>query len=557
MSRHLRGLQVVLLLLVFTRPSLSLTSVDLKVETSGVAATTDTVFACFTLDWWPPSKCDYGSCQWGTNSMLNINLQDKNLRAAVAAFNGKVHLRLGGSLADFVVYDVPGVPPPEGCVKYDDFSAPTNGTKLGYEIFSGCLRSDRWDELHTFCNEVGCKLIFGINGLFGRNLPGPCDPDVNCRVLPTPECCTNWSGAWDPSNAKALLRYSASKNQTLYAIELGNELVGSKGIESHVSVGDYLADWKVFMRLLDDVYGSARPLTVVPDTSFESDWYGDFLVRLNAANPELSPDVVTHHLYSMGAGVNPDAWQAALNATVMDEVLALGKQVRSVVQTASPRSRMWVGEAGGCYNSGADNVTNAFNSGFWFLDQLSVFALTNHGSYCRQTLAGGFYSLLDSQSLKPNPDFYNLLAWSQLMGSKVLQVSSESTSVLRAYAHCTHSDAHSFQPGSVTVLLINLSNSTSIQVSSIATTDDVTQNLLSLDQREDYVFSSACRGDERQLLACREALLNGVKLDLSEEGAIPIISPVVVSGGLKSPLFVEPLSYAFVAFPQAQAAACM
>ena len=554
---HPHNMERILSLCVFLSLLLSTLSlnVDLKIESDIVAAQTDTVVACFTLDYWPPSKCDYGACQWGLNSLFNINLENENLRAAVAAFKGKVHLRLGGSLEDFVLYDVPGSPRPESCIKFEDFGTPTNATKLGYEIFSGCLNSERWDQLHTFCADLGCKLIFGINGLFGRNLPGPCSPDVNCRVLPTPACCTNWSGAWNPSNAEALLRYSASKNQTLYAVELGNELVGSKGIESHVSVDDYLADWKVFMRLLDDVYGSNRPLTVVPDTSWESDWYADFLVRLHAANPELSPDVVTHHLYSMGAGVNPLAWQAALNATIMDEVLSLGKQVRSVVKAASPRSRVWVGEAGGFYNSGADNVTNAFNSGFWFLDQLGVFALTGHGSYCRQTLAGGFYSLLDSLTLKPNPDYYNLLAFSQLMGSKVLQVtraqeSIESSSVLRAYAHCMHPDAHSFQNGGVTVLLINLHNATSVHVASM---DDGTQkNMLALDLREEYVFTSACKdADERQLLACRHLLLNGKLLES------PTISPVIVHGGLKSPLIVGPLSYSFVAFPQAQATACM
>ena len=548
-------------------------SVDLNVNSEAVAAQTDETFACFTMDWWPPNKCDYCSSptdtsQWGTNGLLNINLQDKNLRAAVTAFRGKVHLRLGGSLGDFVVYDVPGKsPPPESCGKYNDFSPPTNSTKLGYEIYSGCLHKERWDELHAFCSDTGCQIVFGLNGLFGRNLPGPCAPETNCRVLPTTACCTNWTGAWDPSNAEALLRYSLSKNQTLFAVELGNELVGNLGIESHVSVDDYLVDWKNFMRMLDSVYGSdaSRPLAVAPDTSYSSDWYGDFLSRLRASNPELSPDVVTHHLYSMGAGVNPQAWQAALNVTVMDQVLALGKQVQKVVGAASPHSRIWVGEAGGFYNSGANNVTNAFNSGFWFLDQISAFALTGHGSYCRQTLAGGFYSLLDSTSLKPNPDFYNYLAWAQLMGSKVLQVSRAQAEILptgdlRSYAHCMHPDAHNFQPGAVTVLLINTSNSTRIQVGSISTATDGQQNLLALAQRDEYRFSSACQGesaDVRQVLACRELLLNDVKLEVSVQGSIPSITPVVVTGGLESPLSVGPLSYVFVAFPLAQAPACM
>lgn len=35
-------------------------------------ATTDDNFICATLDWWPPDKCDYGTCSWGRASLLNL-----------------------------------------------------------------------------------------------------------------------------------------------------------------------------------------------------------------------------------------------------------------------------------------------------------------------------------------------------------------------------------------------------------------------------------------------------------------------------------------------------
>jgi len=508
--------------------------------------------------------------------MLNIDLNNPMLHRAVEAFHGKVRLRLGGSLGDFVIYDVPGAQMNVRDMGYcaDDgssFGEPVINIKIGYKYHSGCLRMDRWDALNQFCKRAGCTIAFGLNGLFGRTAPTPaCSEDTNCRRIKPPECCTSWSGAWNPANAEALIRYTKDKGYPVAAWELGNELVGKRGIQSHIGVEEYLQDWRRFVDVVNSVYGPphsrGRPLLVAPDTTWMTDWFGLFLHKLNSANVSLSPDVVSHRLYSMGPGVNPLAWRMALNDSAMNEVQSLGKQVSATVRKASPRAQIWLGEGGGAYNSGANNVTNSFNSGFWFLDQMGSLASTGHASYCRQTLAGGFYSLLNSETLHPNPDYYILLAWSRLMGREVLHVSrgqAASAATLRAYAHCMAPSAPSFNPGGITLVLINLSNSTSVQAT-LYTTER--RDLLSL-PREEYLFSSACRGqvDEslgdgaqiRAMLACRQVLLNGAPLLVGEDGTIPAIKSAPVRGASERPLVIKPLTYGFVSIPRAKAAACL
>ena len=66
----------------------------------------------------------------------------------------------------------------------------------------------------------------------------------------------------------------------------------------------------------------------------------------------------------------------------------------------------WMGETGGCYNSGHYNMSNAFMDAFWYLESLAGFARNGATAFCRQTLLGGNYELVGKDTLSPNPDFY-------------------------------------------------------------------------------------------------------------------------------------------------------
>lgn len=50
------------------------------VDGGRAVASTGEDFVCATLDWWPPDKCDYGTCAWGRASLLNLVRDDDLLQ---------------------------------------------------------------------------------------------------------------------------------------------------------------------------------------------------------------------------------------------------------------------------------------------------------------------------------------------------------------------------------------------------------------------------------------------------------------------------------------------
>ena len=69
--------------------------------------------------------------------------------------------------------------------------------------------------------------------------------------------------------------------------------------------------------------------------------------------------------------------------------------------TVGTSARLWVGEAGGAYNSGAPNVTDGFVSAFWYLDNMALLATTGYKAFCRQTLLGGNCKEAAAAALSP------------------------------------------------------------------------------------------------------------------------------------------------------------
>ena len=80
----------------------------------------------------------------------------------------------------------------------------------------------------------------------------------------------------------------------------GTELSGS-GIGTKIGAAQYVKDAIALKTTVDSVYrGSpAKPLVLAPGGFFDPAWYGELIAK---TKPDML-DVVTHHIYNLGAGV--------------------------------------------------------------------------------------------------------------------------------------------------------------------------------------------------------------------------------------------------------------
>lgn len=509
------------------------------VRGSETIASTSDEFVCATIDWWPPEKCNYDQCPWGRASVLNLDLTNPLLAKAIQAFS-PLRIRVGGSLQDQVLYGTPNLGSP--C---DPFTKVSGGL---FGFSQGCITLERWDAINDLFLNTGAVVTFGLNALQGRR-------QISRSV---------WGGPWNSSNAREFMEYTVSMNYPIDSWEFGNELSGS-GIGASVGAEQYGKDLVELQTIINELYGDSRkPLVVAPGGFYDQKWFAQLL---KVSGPNVL-NAMTHHIYNLGAGNDPQVPDRILNPQYLSRTSDTFRSLQLTIQRHGPWSAPWVGEAGGAYNSGSRLVSNTFLNSFWYLDQLGQSAKYDTKVYCRQTLIGGNYGLLDTDTFVPNPDYYSALLWHRLMGTGVLSTDISGSSYLRAYVHCGK------QKGGVALLLLNLHQSMGFMVS---VRNDLNVNLAEgqgirrdnvfvhgLKRTVSWVGSKASDGyskrEEYHLSAkdgnpfARTMLLNGVPLELTEDGDIPPLYPVEVS--VNSPIYVAPLTIAFVVFPDFEAEAC-
>ncbi|KAG6494182.1 heparanase-like protein 3 [Zingiber officinale] len=507
---------------------------SVAVDTTAVIAVTDKDFVCATLDWWPPDKCDYGTCSWGFASLLNLNLSNPVLLNAVKAFS-PLKLRLGGSLQDKVIYD--SGDPKQPCTPF------SKNTSEMFGFTQGCLPLPRWDELNEFFNKAGAVIIFGLNALNGR----------------IPQSDGSLVGPWNYSNAASFIHYTVDKGYAIHGWELGNEISGS-GVGTRIGADQYAEDVINLKSIINDIYHGyqSKPLVLAPGGFFDFNWFGEIISK---TKPDFL-DVITHHIYNLGPGVDQHLVEKILDPSYLDGEASTFSDLQRILGGGGTSTTAWVGEAGGAYNSGHHLVTDSFVFSFWYLDQLGMSAKYDTKTYCRQSLIGGNYGLLNTTTYHPNPDYYSALLWHRLMGRRVLSTKFTGTNMIRAYAHCARDTR------GITLVFINLSGNSTTQVFVTSQTSYSTPIKLRRHKkhrtriyhlprlgktseftREEYHLTS--KGGD---IHSQTMLLNGNILSVDSNGNIPELEPVKVDA--TEPIRIEPFSIVFVHIAYIQAQAC-
>ncbi|KAL1325120.1 hypothetical protein AAHE18_13G138800 [Arachis hypogaea] len=539
---------VAILAVVLVLSCLSPSSSDVKLKVKGVTniATTDENFICATLDWWPSNKCDYNQCPWENAGILNLVFYlfifSSNLIIfkIVAAFN-PLRIKLGASLQDQII-----------CQFEKQKQCPTmrkedNGL-FGFNV--GCLSRKRWDEVNHFFNKTGVKFTFSLNALIEKKNSN--EDQLN----------------WNPNNAIYLMKYTVSKGYNIDSYELGNELC-SEGVSARIDSVQYAKDITKLRHIVNSLYPNAtRPNVLGPAGFYDKEWFDSFLQHVG---PGVI-DGVTHHIYNLGAGVDRDLISKVQDPYFLSKIAQTFKDVSTAVKEFTPRAGAWVGESGGAYNGGGKDVSHTFVNGFWYLDQLGMTSTFNHKVYCRQSLIGGDYALLNTTSFIPNPDYYGALLWHRLMGTNVLSISHDSSPYLRTYTHCSKKGS------GITLLLINMEKSTSFNVFLVNDMNLYPEELASEEkekeeeeeekekeeeeeEEEKLNLMDSLKKEEYHLtpkdgnIQSDVVLLNGTPLELTKSKKIPELKPKIVDAS-SSPIKVAPHSIVFVQINNFNAPAC-
>ena len=253
--------------------------------------------------------------------------------------------------------------------------------------------------------------MWGLNAMYGRK-------DNN--------------GDWDSTNAVELLKFFHSIKAPLHAVTLGNEVWG---LMVNLKIEQAIASFMELDRVVTEIWSGSkmrRPLIAGFDGYIIKSQF-DFIdaVLGNLSDSGVQFDVLNYHDYPLWSSNDPNVVKRAMlhNPNKIDQALQYHKVAS---QSYTPPPQVWMSECGGSYNSGSPQATGTFASGFWYLDNMAMMHHAGHRHFCRQTLAGGNYGLLDQVSPRtPHPDFWSAVLYQRILGGPA-ELPSSTLSMLGA-----------------------------------------------------------------------------------------------------------------------------
>jgi heparanase 1 len=406
-------------------------------------------------------------------------------------------LRIGGTKADRVYYDLSDLPVTEAPTPYVDV-----------------LDRAVWDAACEFSDTLDLQLLFTINAG-----PGPRDANE----------------LWLDDQARELIQYSVAQGCPVDVWEFGNE-VGSFGFEHDLALSgtEYAVDFAVFAALVDEL--APQALTAGPAAAY---WpvEGEVLVKIVEdflIGADLV-DIVTWHYYPQQSStcpigsrridqpIPPQAW-----LETVDEWAAVVEDLRDV---SAPNAAVWLGESGHAQCGGEPGISDTFASSFWWLDELGRIAVRGQPIVVRQALSGGAYKLIEDSDLIPTPDYYASVLWKRHMGARVLATSAQDgPATLHAYAHCDVAT-----DGGVSLVLINYAENP-VPVALLDGTVSFEASIVTADS-----------------VTATEIYVNDATWSANADGTVSIPAVEMGVGSLVMPA----LSYAFVRMPDVGAQACL
>ena len=374
------------------------------------------------------------------------------------------------------------------------------------------------DELFTFAKEGCLTVTFGLNVLLR---------DSNTHH-------------WNSTNAEELMKYITSRGFGC-SWELGNEPVNLKALVNKTITGEELAsDFKILRKLLNGhpEYGH---MIVGPDISspwrppIRDKFLKEFLTNING-----SIDGLTYHQYYMD---NRQPVSKFYDPDTLDDLITEIQQVQVIMKESGLSSlNLWLGETSSAYGGGVPGVSDSYIAGFMWLDKLGIAARLQHNVVIRQTFYGGSYSLINTKTLDPFPDYWSSFLYKKLVGSRVLEV-HDGTSLgraVRVYAHCT-SERSRYDTGSLVLIALNTQH-TDVQL--------VLTNGLEKLPVHQYLLTPG----QHNNLTSQTVRLNGKLLQMVNDTFLPNVEPKTIIP--PDDIILPPVSYGFFVIPDAKADAC-